>query len=201
MTSKIFVNELKYIKNNMKKLILGLVLFLSFISYGQTIDGLKLGMPSNEVISGLKQKGFIFSKSISPNGLEYLGHLNGEDFSVIIYITPQSLLLYKVTITKYRFTWVSSKQIYETDKMMLIKYFGKPTSEIRKFVSPHRDGDGYEMNALFRDKIYFETSWMGDNINLSITSEKSGVANINFTYQHPVLSLMVKGNNENGMKK
>lgn len=182
----------------MKNYILGLFLFLTVISYGQKIDGLKLGSPSNEVISALTKQGFVFSKLISPNGQEYLGHVNGEDFSVRIFITPQSHLVYKVMITKFRFTWVSTKEIYETDKMMLIKYFGKPTSEIRHFEPPNRDGDGREMYRLFKDKIFFETKWMNNNIILNITSEKSGIANVNFTYIHPVLSLVVNGKNENG---
>ena len=164
----------------MKKFILGAFLLLSTLSHGQIVDGLKLGLPSDEVICDLTTKGFKLSTS-SPNTQDLLGYADGELVNVRVKSTPKSKLVYEISLTKLRVTLAVAQEAYEVEKGWLIKLYG-PTSNEKK--------------SLLLDKIVYQSYWMGTT--LSLTSSKYDVYEITITYKHPILGFIIEGNTEKG---
>lgn len=164
----------------MKKFILGAFLLLSTLSHSQIVDGLKLGLPSDEVICDLTTKGFKLSTS-SPNTQDLLGYADGELVNVRVKSTPKSKLVYEISLTKLRVTLAVAQEAYEVEKGWLIKLYGPPSNEKK---------------SLLLDKIVYQSYWMGTT--LSLTSSKYDVYEITITYKHPILGFIIEGNTEKG---
>ncbi len=163
----------------MKKFILGVFLLLSMLSQGQIVDGVKLGLPSNDVICELTTLGFKLSTT-TPNTQDLLGYLDGELVKISIKSTPQSKLVYEIAITKLSVTLAVAEESYEAEKKSLTKLYG-PSNEKK---------------SLLLDKIVFESNWWG--VKLNLLSSKYDVYEIIITYKHPVLGFMIEGNSELG---
>ncbi len=164
----------------MKKFILGAILLLSTLSHGQIVDGLKLGLPSDEVICDLTTKGFKLSTA-SPNTQDLLGYVDGELVNIKIESTPISKLVYEISVTKLRVTLAVAQEAYDIEKRWLSKLYGIPSNEKK---------------SLLIDKIVFQTYWMGTT--LSLTSSKYDIYEITITYKHPILGFIIEGNTEKG---
>jgi hypothetical protein len=167
------------------KLILG-VLLLSTLSFGQTVDGITLGKPENDVTSKLIAKGFKLVERITPTMKKYEGKLsNGDNVDITIVSTPKTKLVWKLVITAYAYSWSSAKSTFENYKDKLVnKYGNSPSNNYHFFSTPYFEGDGYEMQALYKDKCTWYSSWDSPTISIEIKSFKYNVADIRISYEN-----------------
>jgi hypothetical protein len=168
------------------KLILG-VLLLSTLSFGQTVDGITLGKPENDVTSKLIAKGFKLVERITPTMKKYEGKLsNGDNVDITIVSTPKTKLVWKLIISKKTYSWDDAKSMFESYKDKLIKKYGAATDDYRIFKTPFFDGDGYEMLSLYSDKCIWRSYW--ETLLIEIRSFEYGVAEIRICYENPEAS-------------
>ena len=168
------------------KLILVFLLLLSNLSFGQTIDGITLGKTEKEVISKLISKGFKLINTPTKTQKIYKGKLSNEDdVEITIVSTPKTKLVWKLVITAYAYSWTSAKSTFENYKDKLInKYGNSPSNNYHYFSTPYFEGDGYEMQALYKDKCTWYSSWDSPTISIEIKSFKYNVADIRISYEN-----------------
>jgi hypothetical protein len=167
------------------KLILVFVIFLSNLSFGQTVDGITLGKTEKEVTSKLISKGFKLIDVVSKTTKRYKGKLsNGDDVIINILSTPKTKLVWKLIIKTYAYSWPSAKSTFDNYKAKLVNKYGDSTIDNHYFTTPYFEGDGYEMLALYKDNCTWSSSWYSPLIRIEINSFKYDVAEIWISYQN-----------------
>jgi hypothetical protein len=120
------------------KLILVFVLFLTNLSFGQTVDGITLGKTEKEVISKLTSKGFKLIDIPTKTQKRYKGRLsNGDDVELTIVSTPKTKLVWKLMITTYAYSWSSAKSAFDNYKSKLVNKYGDSTTDHHFFTTPY----------------------------------------------------------------
>lgn len=171
----------------MKKLVLAiLICFVCFSINAQshlTFKGLPILGDANEFALKLKDKGYtIVDSSDNFNFLTgtFAGH---ENVTIAVVGTPKTNTVYKVCVIFEKETDSFSK--LETQyKSLLNSYidkYGKPEKSYDFFMSPYYKGDGYELQAVKKDKCRYISFFSVENGHLIIEIAKT--QNVMVTYE------------------
>lgn len=154
----------------MKKIILILLLSISYVSYSQTFEGLKIGGNIETFISSMKAKKYSFLKWGLPNVAIMTGNVGNEQVEVFISCTPVSKQVKSLNIFfDERNTWDKLKSNYDEIVLLFTNKYGTPDDVYETFI----DKSIPEIEAIENDRATFSRYWWAKNgTNLSVQISK-----------------------------
>jgi hypothetical protein len=173
----------------MKKLLLTLFLIGTVgVTQAQTFNGIEVGQSFAKTKEQLQAKGYVEVSSSDPVIKEYRGTVNGLSCKIIVVLTPTSKLVWKLVFQSFPVeSWSSAESEYEKYKSIIAAKYGEPKNHFEFFSSPYKKGDGYELQALSRDKCtyrsYFKDS-SDNNVAVELKSLNYGEAAIWISYEN-----------------
>ncbi len=137
--------------------------------------GIPIAGSNNSFVEKLKTKGFTFSKME-----DNIGMLKGNfiNLSCDLYTvgSVNSNTMWKVYITfDDEISWTSLKSSYLKVKEQYQGKYGKGKS-YEFFSKPYYEGDGYELQAISKERCTYSTFWNTDEGNISVTISGKHVA-------------------------
>lgn len=174
----------------MRRLFFALVAILfSTISFAQEAHMKFKGIPiCGDVNSMERQLKALGLRDVGHYDQDLAGHIDFAgyaDCTCLVHSTSQSHTVYMITIIfPSSESWTTLRSQYDTvQKSLLAKYNGKYVSS-QEFVSPFKEGDGYEMLALHNHKCDYSTDITMDegNLLLRIGSIKYGSGYVSISY-------------------
>ena len=124
-------------------------------------------------VSELKKQGFVEEHRFD-TGVIMKGKFTGKDANIFILPTAKTKIVWKVAAQIGEDeAWQTLKSNYfEYVKLYSSKY-GEPTHHYEFFSDPYYEGDGYELQALRKDKCTYWTAYELTNgvLTVSITSQ------------------------------
>lgn len=137
----------------------------------------------SEFATKMRAKGFV-QKEVDKNLIIMEGEFMGKDCEIGIYGTSRTKTVWKVLVVfiKDYTSWYSIKRDYTDIVDIYTEKYGIPSDTYHFFSSPYYEGDGYEIQALKRDKCTYRNFWMNleyGNIEVSMTKN----ANIKIGYE------------------
>lgn len=164
----------------MKKLLLILFVLFSIGVNAQTESHLEFkGIPItgsvDNVMNKLKTQGYVLVDSNDEIAI-VKGQFANEECEIIIAATPKSKQVYMVLVCfEEKESWWTLKSDYKKLKEQITaKYNVKPKSTER-FIDPYYEGDGYELQALRKDKCRYHCEFKLTNgkIDILLSDEAS----------------------------
>lgn len=171
----------------MKSILLILTIIINFQLFGQNFNGIQLGKSLQQTELELKQKGFDFSKEITPTIRTYNGKIGETPTKISIVLTPTSKIVWKIQVeVEQSYSWYSSKSSFSKYRDILIEKYGTPKDEYTFFTKPYYDGDGYEMSAIRNDKCTYINAWENEEgyIILELRSYKYDAVVTTISYEN-----------------
>ena len=155
----------------MKKLLLSLlVMSFSLTAFAQehmTFKGVPIDGNVSDFVNKLVEKGLTVSKYDGLVGDPSVRVMNGtfagiQNCDIIILSVPSTKIVCKVSVTTPNSkSWDDVLYEYNTlKKSLLEKYSNGEVNKYEYFVDPYSLGDGYELQALYKEKCKYYTSIM-----------------------------------------
>lgn len=140
-------------------LLIGLIIALSsFAQDSQHLEfkGIPLDGKLSDFVSKLSKEGFTFKEY----ALDYVavmeGNFAGNYATIYILATPKSKIVWKATVNyNKKESWSSLKSDYSEMKELFTKKYGEPENHYEFFSKPYYEGDGYELQALRKEKCHY----------------------------------------------
>lgn len=102
------------------------------------------------------------------------GKFDGRDVTLALITTPRTETMCGVLVEFATFrTWKGITEQFSKLENDLSKKYGNPTGKLRDFISPYEEGDGYEMDAVYRGKCNYATYFEMEIGTIAITITKS----------------------------
>lgn len=192
----------------MNRFILFVAIILSFNSYAQLTPpqspfpppefmNVKIEGGMNEMIEKYKAKGFaVVSKD--ETYLSMTGKMNGNTIELNMAFTPKSKLVWKLLVYLPKNSdWYYLKKEYQDYKDLLTEKYGTPSDDFHFFLSPYKEGDGYEITAVQVDKCRYTAFWEKEGLSIEISKFKQ----VKIGYENLTNSaLLTKEKKETGLK-
>ena len=152
-----------------------LLLLMNISTYSQTFNGIEVGKSYTSTALLLKQKGFIKTKELTKYINEFSGQLpSGENVTISVVQTKKTGIVWKLRIAFVSLSnWSTLKSQYEKYKNIVEGKYGKAKEDFAFFSNPYFEGDGYEIQALGKEKANF-MSFFNDDKGNNITVELGG---------------------------
>ena len=140
------------------------VMFLSYSLFAQEhldFRGVPIDGQLTDFLSKMEAMGYSVA-SKDDNVVTMKGKFTNRDAELFIIATPVTKVVWKVIVDFDKATsWESLKSSYFEYKNLYITKYGKPKNDFEYFKKPYYEGDGYELQALRKEKCtyatYFET--------------------------------------------
>lgn len=150
-------------------LIVFFVLVLATVTNAQehlTFKGIPLGGDISIFVSKLELKGYYVEEK-SFNEILMIGDFAGVDTcEVYLSPTPKSRLVWNVTVKfPQKASWQALKDEYLSLKEAYTQKYGEPES-YELFMSPYEEGDGNEMDAVYKGKCGYASFYTLDKGNV-----------------------------------
>ena len=137
-------------------LLIGFVIALSsFAQDPQHLEfkGISLDGKLSDFVSRLSKEGFTFKGYVRDYVAVMEGIFAGNYATIHILATPKSKIVWKTTVNYNEIeSWSSLKSDYLNMKELFTKKYGEPEAHYEFFSSPYYEGDGYELQALRKEK-------------------------------------------------
>lgn len=148
-----------------------------------TFKGIPIMGATKDFASKLRDKGYTMADSSDDNIIFLSGAFAGyDDVTIAVVGTPKSNTVYKVVVF---FGKKDSFSSLETQYNSLLKSYtdkyGKPEESYSFFSSPYYKGDGFELQALKKEKCNYISFFSVDNGHLII--EISKTQQVSVTYE------------------
>lgn len=174
----------------MKKFILSLIVLMSglFLSAQEhmSFKGIPITGNITKFVSSMSDNGFTVLKEV-PGVVVMTGSFAGLDnCTVYVLYTAESKTVWKVAVSlPEKSSWFSIKSQYDDFQTRFIAKYGKPDSSYSFFLSPYKEDDGYELQALRVDKAFFASFWKSNkgDMSLQIYSDEVGEAYLSISYE------------------
>jgi len=144
----------------MKKIILFSFLFISVLCLGQEhmkFRDLEINGDLTSFISELEKMDYSLSKTHDHVAI-LTGNFIGKNCTLFVVSSPNTETVWKVGVSLPKDeNWSSLKSDYLSLQKQFTKKYGKPEKEYSFFLKPYYEGDGYEIQALRKEKCYFAT--------------------------------------------
>ena len=152
----------------MKKIcFLVLILFITDYLYSQESHIEFKGIPLNGSLSSfvekMKREGFKF-KEYSDNSVAIMeGLFTGKNVEIFVISSSKTKTVWKVSsYYEGKESWLSLKRDYNEMVELFKKKYGEPVKHFEFFSKPYYEGDGYEMQALKKEKCFYASFWETD---------------------------------------
>lgn len=169
-------------------LIMCLCIFVVFTSIAQNIKeqqdsilkhlefkGIEINGNIDTFIQKLEDEGFVYKQKVRDDLLTIMeGEFIGKKCVLIIACSPKTKITSKVSVLLEKSeSWTSLKVAYNYYKELFSKKYG--TSKSFEFFSkPYYEGDGYELQAIRKDKCTYISRWETKRGTISV-----GIASTN----------------------
>lgn len=142
----------------MKKLVLLFaVMLMSTTFFAQEhldFRGVPIDGHIDAFVSQMERLGYTVDKRID-NSAIMNGKFTGRDVELYIFSSPKTNTVWKVVLYFDKGSWSSLKSSYFEYKGLYTQKYGKPTSSYEFFSDPYYEGDGYELQALRKEKCHY----------------------------------------------
>ncbi len=177
----------------MKKSIftLMILLFIGSICNAQehlTFKGIPIDGKLNEFVSKLQNEGYVLNfTNDEGNACILEGAFAGfANCKIFVLSTPYSHIVWKVAVKlPEQNSWYSLKSRYNDFKNSLTQKYGDPENDYHFFSSPYYEGDGFEFQALRKDKCsyaaFFDTQT--GYISIEIESKEYDSGRVSIAYE------------------
>lgn len=184
-------------------LFLSLLLSLSAQEH-LTFKGYPIDGNITQFVSALKQQGY---KVVYTNDAGDACILNGtfagyNNCDIFVLSTENSHTVWKVVAKlPTQTSWYDLKARYNDYKESLTKKYGKPSNDFQYFSSPYYEGDGYEFQALSKDKCTFSAYYdlNEGTIAISIDSKKHNSGCVSIGYEDKINAELRKNDKQKNM--
>jgi hypothetical protein len=167
-----------------------LLLITLFSAQAQVFNGVKIDGKVDSVINQFKEKGYeIREADESPADVTLMtGMLSYQKVKLYIVSTPKTKLACRVILCfPEDDSWFSLKSSYKKYLELLTQKYGKPDKNFNSWREPYYEGDGYEIQALEKDKVTYSAYWLNkNNLNVGITINRD--KQIQFIYENTINS-------------
>lgn len=157
-------------KDFKKLLVLIVFLVFSFYSFAQEhtkFKNIPLKGTISEFSTELVKIGFVYKRT-QGNIIMLSGTFIDKTCDILLIGTPKSKIIWKVVVWYPAGTaWPSLKRDYLELKEQLSKKYGKGES-YEFFSLPYREGDGFEILALNKEKCTYSSFWTSELGNISL---------------------------------
>jgi hypothetical protein len=160
-----------------KNIVIITLLFISIAVFGQNVNHIKfrdiaVDGELSQFVSKLKNIGYSLESTTKDNASILKGTFLGKKGDLFVISSPKTKTVWKVAFYfREDDSWKSLKYDYESLKEQLTKKYGEPES-FEFFSNPYYEGDGYETQALKKDKCTFVSYYITKigSIKLEISS-------------------------------
>lgn len=112
----------------------------------------------DDFIKKMEDNGFTFEKLLTDNVVKMKGKFMGKSCDLLIIHSIESKEVWKVTVYfKEKESWYDLKKEYLDTKNLFVEKYGVPKSHYEFFSEPYYEGDGYELQAIEKDKCTYRT--------------------------------------------
>lgn len=140
----------------------------------------------DEFVTKMKAAGFTL-KELDNNTATMEGRFVNRDCELYVIGSPKSKRVWKATVYLPKETsWISIKSSYNDFKEQFTTKYGKPSSSYNFFSEPYYEGDGYEMQALRKEKCHYISFWETRTGNIAVSISK--YEQIKFVYEDRINS-------------
>lgn len=156
--------------------------------------GIPIDGKVNEFVNKLKENGYVQTYQ---DGYNFIlkGEFTGKKASIIVLGTKKTGTVWKVAVNFEKSTsWNSLKSDYEEYKKLFVQKYGAPTNDYHFFSKPYYEGDGYELQALRKEKCYYVSFFKTENGMLSVKLSKT--ENLSLEYEDSTNAVLQKEENE-----
>ena len=139
--------------------------------------GVEMDGNINTFVKKLEKKGFRTLKTLRDGHLVAMyGTYANVDFSQIyIFSTDGENVVYKIGIyMPSKNSWSELKSQYMTYRELLVDKYGKPNSDYMEFSGGYADGDGRELEALYKEQCSFFAYWGSELGEVNIGMNEDG---------------------------
>ena len=113
----------------------------------------------DDFIIKMTELGYTLDKKVD-NAAIMTGKFTGKDIDLYILCSPKTKTVWKVAALFDKATsWSSLKSSYFEYKKLYTQKYGKPESSYEFFSDPYYEGDGYELQALRKEKCHYFTMY------------------------------------------
>lgn len=138
----------------------------------------------NEFVEKLKNDDFILSE-INDNIATMKGTFVNKSCELYIVSSPKTNIVWKVIVYLPKDeNWYSLKIDYKNYKDQFIKKYGKQDKSYEFFSKPYYEGDGYEIQALNKEKCTYISFWEMSEGSIFVSISK--YSQISFTYEDAI---------------
>jgi hypothetical protein len=172
----------------MKKLITTTLIIIFLVSNGmsQVFDGISISGDFNVALQKFKSKGYKVEE-VFPEGAILSGKVASANIELFLFKTPKTSKVFKASVYfPKKDNWYDLKNEFNSYHNLLLEKYGKTTDRFQFFSSPYYDGDGYEMQAVEKDKCTYSSYWSnidGASYSVEITKYKQ----VKITYENDEL--------------
>ena len=153
------------------------------------------GVEMNKTLNGFKnelvKQGYTVVET-GEEGIALKGKFAGfSDCVIIVLVTPVDKKVHCVTVLlPEQDSWYSLKSRYEDFKSSFTKKYGSPDYDKHIFISPYYEGDGYEMQALNKNKCIYGATYLQSTgeITIMITGEGYSEGRVSIVYKDKINS-------------
>jgi hypothetical protein len=152
----------------MKRVLVTLLFMSALVVNAQEFMGVKVAGTASSAIAQFKAKGFtLIEQTEQVASMKGIG-LGGKQLELNIVYSPKSKTVWKFSIyLPEQTTWYGLKSEYKSYLQSLTAKYGKANNNNEFFLSPYKEGDGYEMTAVAVEKCLYSTFWSDVYIQIS----------------------------------
>jgi len=175
----------------MKKLITTTFIIIFLVSTGmsQVFDGISISGDFTSTLQKFKSKGYIVEE-IFPEGATLKGKVASTNIEVYLFKTPKTNKVFKASVyLPKKDNWNDLKYQFNNYHNLFLEKYGKTTDRFQFFSSPYYDGDGYEMQAVEKEKCTYSSYWSnlaGASYSVEITKYRQ----VKITYENDELFIL-----------
>ena len=146
----------------MKKTIITIAFAISALFVkAQAFNGVDVDGPLNTAYQQFLNKGYKLYK-VYDHAYSLTGSFLGSNIELFIYGTPKTNKFFKAVVyLPKRDNFYDLRAEYDNYLGLFKGKYGMPSSNYDDFLSPYKDGDGYEMQAVEKDKTNIAAFWLG----------------------------------------
>lgn len=170
----------------MKKIYsLFLVLFIANYIYSQDshieFKGISLDGSLSSFVEKMEKNGFTLQKSPREHVALMKGLFTGKWVEVLILSSPKTKTVWKVSVYySKQESWTSLKSDYNEMVELFTKKYGEPKDHFEFFSSPYYEGDGYELQALRKEKCNYISFWTLDKGGIIVDINQYGQIQVRY---------------------
>jgi hypothetical protein len=172
----------------MKKLITTTLIIIFLVNTGmsQVFDGVSISGDFNTTLQKFKSKGYVVEETF-PEGAILSGKVASTKIEVYLFKTPKTHKVFKASVyLPKKDNWSDLKYQFDSYHNVLLEKYGQTSDRFQFFSSPYYEGDGYEMQAVEKDKCTYSSFWShieGASYSVEITKYRQ----VKITYENDEL--------------